>query len=517
MAMMLSQRRGTPGVYLDPRVAVGERGVSTGVPVFLGLARDGGFDAPLRLERWNDFAAAFGTPLENGYLAYAVRGFFANGGGPCHVLRLPDNSLPALRSALQRVEALEEIDLVCAPDAVTNPSRLVDMQRAIIDHCNRVPGRFAILDSLAEGNTRRRSLVAQREQLQARRNNAALYYPWIKVAKDAGDPAEHLLVPPCGEVAGIYARSDRQAGVHRAPANEEVKGAVDVAVGVTDADQRLLNPGTEASINCLRAFPGRGIRVWGARTLSTDPQWAQVNVRRLLLTMGRWFESNMRGIAYETNGPPLWSRIRRELGGYLNELLSKGAFKGQSAAEAYYVKCDGDINTRETRELGWVVTEIGVAASVPGEFIVVRLVHADSGVSVTPVEAPATPSETPRAATSLDEFATSDVRITFVDYSGPGRDVDREYVKVRNFGAVEVDLGNWTLRDAANHVFRFPHYRLKPYRSVRIWTGGGENTETDLYWGSGTAIWNNVGDVARLYDRRERQVDSYVYVGTGKG
>lgn len=515
MAMTLAQRYGTPGVYVEYRTAVRERRISTAVPAFLGLAQEGNYDTPLRLRRWNDFADSFGVPLDGGYLAYAVRGFFANGGEECYVLRLQDNSLPALREALTVVESLEEIDLVCTPDAVTNQTRLVELQRAVIDHCNKVPGRFAILDSDSEANTKRDGVTTQREELQAQRSNAALYYPWIKVPKDLASPVEHVLVPPCGDVAGVYARTDRLAGVHRAPANEVLENAVDVAIDLTDAEQKALNPESAASINCLRAFPGRGIRVWGSRTLSTDPQWVHINVRRLLLTMGRWIESNMYGVVYEPNGPLLWSRIRREVGGYLNDLFSKGAFKGQTPDEAYYVKCDEEINTRDTRDLGWVMTEIGIAPTVPNEFIVIRLIHADSGVSIMPVEKPQTASLTTVALTSLHKFKTSDVRVTFVDYSGPGHDVEREYVKIQNFSSSEVDMGNWTLRDVANHVFRFPHYILKPYRSVRVWTGRGENTETDLYWGSGMAIWNNAGDVAQLYDRRDRQVDAYVYAGVG--
>jgi hypothetical protein len=213
--------------------------------------------------------------------------------------------------------------------------------------------------------------------------DGALYYPWVHVLD--GPRESGGLVPACGHVAGVYARSDRRVGVHKAPANEVLEGVLDLEVVLTDSEQGQLNP---VGINCLRAFPARGIRVWGARTLA-DPArpeespWIYVNVRRLFLTLGRWIERHLAGLQFETNEPALWARIRRELTAYLTELLRRGALRGARAEEAFYVKCDADLNPPEVRDAGMVITEIGLAAAVPGELIVVRIVHGASGVTLS--------------------------------------------------------------------------------------------------------------------------------------
>jgi phage tail sheath protein FI len=141
---------------------------------------------------------------------------------------------------------------------------------------------------------------------------------------------------------------------------------------VDAATQERLNP---EGINCLRALSGRGLRVWGARTLSPDPNWLYINVRRLVLTLARWIDRNMGWAAFEANTARLWNRIQRELNVYLAGLWQAGAIKGASAAEAFYVKCDSETNPAEEREQGRVTTEIGLAPASPAEFVVVRVVH----------------------------------------------------------------------------------------------------------------------------------------------
>jgi phage tail sheath protein FI len=173
-------------------------------------------------------------------------------------------------------------------------------------------------------------------------------------------------------VAGIFARSDARVGVFKAPANEELIGVLDLEFLVDAATQERLNP---EGINCLRAFPGRGLRVWGARTLSLDANWFYINVRRLVLTLVRWINRNMGWAAFEANTPRLWNRIQRELNVYLGQLWDVGALKGASAAEAFYVKCDSETNPADEREEGRVVTEIRLAPSSPAEFVVVRIIH----------------------------------------------------------------------------------------------------------------------------------------------
>ncbi|MGH9892024.1 MAG: phage tail sheath family protein, partial [bacterium] len=150
---------------------------------------------------------------------------------------------------------------------------------------------------------------------------------------------------------------------------------------LTDGEHGRLN---ERGVNCLRAFPGRGIRVWGARTLSDDPAWTYINARRLFVTVGRRLERLMQDVTFAPNDIRSWVRIMRELTAYFDDLFRQGALKGRTAEEAFFVKCDGETNTPEVRDAGMVVTEIGLAPATPGEFIVVRVIHGPSGVTITP-------------------------------------------------------------------------------------------------------------------------------------
>jgi phage tail sheath protein FI len=158
-----------------------------------------------------------------------------------------------------------------------------------------------------------------------------------------------------------------------------LNGVVDLTKHVTTAEQNLLNP---KGINCIRAFPGRGIRVWGARTSSGPVEWKYINVRRIFLTAIRWIEWNMWDIAFEPNDRSLWARIERELTSYFNGQYRRGALKGATARDSFYVKCDDETNSAEYQEQGQVITEIGLATAVPFEFVVVRLILGTTGVQV---------------------------------------------------------------------------------------------------------------------------------------
>src|SRR5262249_11133701 len=156
--------------------------------------------------------------------------------------------------------------------------------------------------------------------------------PWIKAP--AGEGALRS-IPPCGHVAGVYARTDDEVGVFKAPANQEVFGILDLDVAVDAEAQDELNP---EGVNCLRALRGRGIRAWGARTLSRQPEWRYVNVRRLFLTVRRWIDLNMPWAAFEPNNARLWVRINRELRTYLGRVWQQGGLAGRTESEAFYVK-----------------------------------------------------------------------------------------------------------------------------------------------------------------------------------
>lgn len=211
-------------------------------------------------------------------------------------------------------------------------------------------------------------VVGQQEPL-----NGALYYPWLVTSSNPNP------VPPCGHVAGIYGRSDTKTGVFKAPANEEIFGVLDLETQIDNSIQDKLNP---ARVNCLRAFPGRGIRVWGARTIGSVPadlNWLYVNVRRLFLTVRRWIDLNMGWASFEPNEQHLWVRIQRELTTFFTKLQRDGALQGTTPAQAFYIKCDAENNPPEVRDLGQVVIEIGLAPLSPAEFIVVRIVRRAGG------------------------------------------------------------------------------------------------------------------------------------------
>jgi hypothetical protein len=339
-------------------------------------------NTPQMLTLWPQFEEKFGAPLSDGYLAYAVRGFFENDGQLCYVVHLDDTILPelALREGLDAIALLDNIDLVCAPDIMRNSAQVTALQQMILDHCDKAGDRFAILDSLPREDEKETVDQSVKRVLKQKLSgmNGALYFPWVKVP---GGPAKGF-VPPCGHVAGVYARSDGHVGVHKAPANEDLTGVLDLEVNLTGAQQGPLN---QAGVNCLRAFPGRGLRVWGARTLAGEEnaEWTYVNVRRLFLTAGRWVERTMADAVFEPNDPRLWARVERELSAYFEDLFQRGALQGASAGEAFYVKCDAETNPPGVRDLGQVVTEIGLAPAAPAEFVVVRIVHGASGVTIS--------------------------------------------------------------------------------------------------------------------------------------
>jgi phage tail sheath protein FI len=169
--------------------------------------------------------------------------------------------------------------------------------------------------------------------------------------------------------------------VHKAPANAVVEGALDTQTPLTEADHGRLN---HTQVNCIRALPGRGIRLWGARTLSNDPAWRYVNVRRLFLTVGRWLERSLAAVAFEPHDVLLWARIERELRAYCTALFRAGALRGATEEEAFFVQCDATTNPPGSRDLGRVVADLGLAPVLPNEFVVVRLIQEASGVTLAP-------------------------------------------------------------------------------------------------------------------------------------
>jgi len=237
------------------------------------------------------------------------------------------------------------------------------VQRAMIEHCEKMHDRFCILDSMPGHNLQ--EAVEWRGQFDT--SHAAFYFPWIKVRKgeDVLDP-----IPPSGHIAGTIARADSEEGVHRAPANQPIQGLVDVAQRVRKRERDYC---FDHRINTLVAFPGRGIRIWGARTLSSDPAFVQINVRRLFILIRKSIERYAQWVVFEPNEPSLWKKIVRSCEDFLNDLWRIGALVGADKDQAFYVKCDEETNPPEARDVGELVTEIGISPVKPAEFIVVRI------------------------------------------------------------------------------------------------------------------------------------------------
>ncbi len=281
----------------------------------------------------------------------------------------------AARTGMAGMEAAEDVTMVCIPDlmALYQAGKLpMDgvraVQQAMLDHCARMKDRVAILDC-PPGMSPQQIKDWRMKEAGYDSKYAALYYPWIKVANPLGD-GETVPVPPCGHMAGIYARSDTERGVHKAPANEIVRGALGLETKITKSEQDSLNP---VGINCIRAFPGRGIRVWGARTLSSDGAWRYINVRRLFNFIEKSIELGTQWVVFEPNDMDLWERIKRDIRAFLTRVWRDGALFGATPAEAFYVKCDEELNTVEIRDAGQVIIEIGLAPVKPAEFVIFRL------------------------------------------------------------------------------------------------------------------------------------------------
>jgi phage tail sheath protein FI len=270
-------------------------------------------------------------------------------------------------NALAALAKVDDVSLVCAP-GVTAES----VQAALVAHCEVVTqDRFAILDSAPDAPpTGDDSVLTQRGKVESPRGFAALYYPWLRTA-DPDVRGATLLVPPSGHVAGVFARVDAQRGVHKAPANELITGALGLERVLDDVEHGELNV---AGINVLRVFAGRSRpTVWGARTTSAETAWRHVNVRRLFLFIEESIQEGIRWAVFEPNDLSLWKRLDRTITEFLTRVWSSGALFGATADEAFYVRIDKSNNPDEEIALGKVVVEIGVAPVRPAEFVIVRI------------------------------------------------------------------------------------------------------------------------------------------------
>lgn len=421
----------TPGVYVIEE-AGGPRpieSVGTSTPGFVGPVPNPGavVDDPVQVTNWLDFRRKFvdgpdGEPAGPAtHLARAVFGFFQNGGRLAYVVNSgPDtDTLPGgegSRTGLDALSLVDEVAIVAAP-GFTDPAS----HHLLLEHCENRKDRVAILDG-PESFDEVRDLTVVAEQgvtTPARRGSSeaedaddgedggddsgtppppppseggggglrpriseygfgAFYVPWLAIADPLGD--DIVPCPPSGHLAGVWARTDGERGVHKAPANTTLRGALSLTRRITAAEQELLNP---AGVNCIRTFPGAGTLVWGARTVAeSSSEWRYLNVRRLFSMIEESILRSTRWIVFEPNDETLWKSIRRDVGAYLTRLWRSGALFGRTPEEAFFVQCDEETNPPEVRDAGQVVTVVGIAPVKPAEFVIFRVSQQQSGATV---------------------------------------------------------------------------------------------------------------------------------------
>jgi phage tail sheath protein FI len=406
----------SPGVYVEevPPLAQPIAGVGTSTAAFIGyVAADTvQLPAPLKgqagkftaatinlatpakqaklITNWAEFVKYFGdlvgpeqttgdpaaaaVAIDNGYrnLAQAVYGFFNNGGTRCYVVRVTGDA--DLGGALNALGPIDEIAILAIPGVTTKA-----VQENLIDHAENLEDRVVILDGVQNPAEFKKDVIRGGTKNSS---YAALYFPWIKVF----DPSEKLMHPagdgtisvaPSGHLAGIYARVDANRGVYKAPANESVRGALDVQFRLAKADQDGLNPG---GVNVIRAFNGN-ITVWGARTLGGDDngEFKHVSTRRCFNLLRESIDKGTQFVVFEPNSPALWQRIKRSVSDFLLGQWRAGALFGETPEKAFFVKCDAETNPPDVREQGQVITVIGVAIVKPAEFVIFRIQQQTGG------------------------------------------------------------------------------------------------------------------------------------------
>jgi hypothetical protein len=336
-------------------------------------------------------------------LSNAVYGFFENGGTRCFIVNTGKKL--DVDDALAAAAIEDEIAIVAAP-GLSDPATHAALQ----SHCERLEDRVAILDTPEEvddiglltqvetvpvpkesGGRRSRAGGAGPEgpkeggllPAQSDRGFTSVYFPWITVL----DPIDDVLVnvPPSGHMAGIWARTDANRGVHKAPANETVNGALNLTKRLTRDEQGVLN---DVGVNCLRLFARSGIRVWGARTRA-DPasEWRYLNVRRLFNMIEESIVEGTTWIVFEPNDRTLWKHVRRDIGAFLTRVWRDGALFGATPEEAFFVKCDEETNPPDVIDAGQVVAVVGIAPVKPAEFVVFQVMQSAAGAQVSSVAA----------------------------------------------------------------------------------------------------------------------------------
>ncbi|MHC4954363.1 MAG: phage tail sheath family protein [Planctomycetota bacterium] len=384
-----------PGVFVEEQFGVNRpiELVGTRVGGILGEAPDktAHVGEARAVNSWSDFERAFvgsASPAKN-VLANAVFGWFQNGGGRCYIVNIPGMPVAGdgkTRSGVGLLEERDDVAIVMAP-GYSDPAS----HDAILSHCRKMQDRFCILDGPATVKDIQKLTEVAQVAGEGKKPTGfrpafvdegcgAFYWPHLRV-KDVLKPRDPtILVPPSGHVGGVFARTDEKRGVHKAPANELIFGALGLSQAVTNDEQELLNP---AGVNCIRFFQRGGIRIWGARTVAeSSSEWKYVPVRRLFTQVEESIALGTRWVVFEPNDDTLWKNIVRNLNGLLTRVWRSGALFGTTPEEAFFVKCDRETNPQENIDAGIVTILVGMAPVKPAEFIVFKMSQSEAGTTV---------------------------------------------------------------------------------------------------------------------------------------
>jgi uncharacterized protein len=281
-----------------------------------------------------------------------------------------DSPDPEDRTGLNTLRNEEDISIVAIPGRISS-----QIQGALITHCELMRYRFAVLDGPRPPTDALADVQFQRQQFDTK--YAALYYPWLLIPDPYPANLAHIAeypVPPSGHMLGIYARTDIERGVHKAPANEVVRGVIGLRRLLNKEQHDILNP-FPVNINVIRDFRpnNRGIRIYGGRCITSDSDWKYVNVRRLLIFIEASLDRGLQWVVFEPNAEPLWARVRRSISSFLTTVWRNGALEGTTREEAYFVKCDRTTMTQADIDNGRLICVIGVAPVKPAEFVIIRI------------------------------------------------------------------------------------------------------------------------------------------------
>jgi phage tail sheath protein FI len=288
------------------------------------------------------------------------------------------------RTGFSGLEAVDAVTMLAVPDLMSvYQAGQIDLegvqavQTAMLAHCELMGDRVAILDTPPGLNAQQIS-EWRTDKVGYDSKYGTLYWPWVRVFDPVAGQVR--FVPPSGHVAGVWARSDEERGVHKAPANEILRGALGLELNITKGEHDQLNPD---GINCIRAFPGRGIRIWGARTLSSDPAWRYLNVRRLFNYIEESILEGTQWVVFEPNDLDLWMRVKRTISAFLTRTWRDGALFGATPEAAFFVKCDEETNPPDVVDAGQLIVEVGVAPVKPAEFVIFRIAQYSGGAALT--------------------------------------------------------------------------------------------------------------------------------------